>query len=328
MKPALFAVAGLIAMPCAAAGQYSVLPAVGIDLDAADKPVSLSGYLAIRVNWNGDTTGFSIPRARLAAQARPKPYVGLKLQVDFATGGRVEPDTTVGPFELTDAFIQVEPKRDTTRHPRIQPRLIVGQMRVPFGLERLTPFSLLLTTDRSRASNSIAYGRDVGLTAEADVGSRAKFSLGVFNGEGANVFTNPDGQMLGVARVAVSPAPKLGIAGKFGVQGDDRRWGADVRWIPHRLTLEAEYLERNDGGVRARGGYALGGYRVLSWLQPVVKGELYHERDSDTRQDQFILGMNFLPDGNTFRLLCDIIFPTGDSEEPARRVVTQAVLRF
>lgn len=328
----LLAAALVPALSSRAVCQYSVLPGAGMDFETSTPQVGFSGYLSARATAGGDTLGFALARARLAAQARPRPYVGIRMQVDYSAAGEVTEDSTVSPFVLTDAFIQLEPKHDSTRRGSFRPRLMVGQLRVGFGMERLTSFSVLQTADRSAASDRIAYGRDVGIVGEVEVVSRTRLTLGVWNGEGVNVFRNTDGQLLATARLGVSPLRRVGVGAKFGIEGNDRRWGADVRVRPGRLTLEGELLERSDGSgpgrFRARGGYVFASFRVHGWLQPLAKVERYREPDGDLRQDDALVGINFLPSNGILRVQLNAIFPTADSEDPTRRFITQAVLRF
>ena len=164
-------------------------------------------------------TEFQIRRARLVLQGnlfgRDQQYY---IQLGFSNQD-TEPDLRL---PLRDAYFIWSRFRDVS--------VRVGQMKVPFGRQRVVSSSAQQMVDRSLAVGEFNLDRDVGLVLFSKdlfgLGSRLGYQLGVFGGDGRNRLSDVFG-LLWVARVQVTPF------GEF-----DDLVEADVQRLPRpRLAL-------------------------------------------------------------------------------------------
>jgi hypothetical protein len=116
------------------------------------------------------------------------------------------------------------------------------------------------------------------------------------------------------------------VSAKWAGQGADHRWGYDARLVQGPLVLEGELIEREGPlsttmDTDVRGGYVLAAYRVLPWLQPVVKWEQLHEDlittgvAAYTRFTYTTVGVNVLAPQDRFRMQVNWI---DRSERPSK----------
>lgn len=264
------------------AAQYPLAPTPVLDLSALSPEPRFSGYVSVRQTWRDDTSTFVVNRARVTMQTRPLPYAAVRIQTDLSAVGQSRGDT-IPPVSLTDAYVQLS--RDDSvgwlRH--LRPAVIAGQFRTPFSLEFLTSFSLLLTANRSQASDRLAKRRDIGVLGQVRVGGIATILAALVNGEGPNRARNTDGRQMAIGRVTVFPAPYAQLSVKGLTQPGDHGWGYDARIQAGAITVEGEALWRDARSdvtttTCGTGGYALAAYRLTRWLQPAVKWERLHER--------------------------------------------------
>jgi len=270
--------AGAAAAPAAA--QYPVAPSPVLDVGRLPTALSFSGYVAARETRRQDSTTFSISRIRITAQAHPLPFLAIRVQGGVSNNGIGSSSPTVGTFAFSDAYLQLVPT-DTTRFQSLRPSLIVGQFKMPFSLEYLTPYSHLLTVDRSQAVDGLSLKRDIGVMGQVHLTRYVTVEGAVANGSGPNTTSNPDGREVAIGRVTVMPVPQLAIAGKWSDEGGVHRWGYDARFVAGRAVVEGEVIQLEDSPTApvsdASGGYALASYKVLPWLQPVLKWEQFHQ---------------------------------------------------
>lgn len=148
---------------------------------------------------------FQIRRARLvfaghAFGEHNKYYVQLAFSPRDMTGGIVDgaPSYRINP--LRDMRLELDHLRDLT--------LVVGQMKVPFSRQRVISSGNLEMVDRSLSNEEFQLDRDVGVQllsrnlAGLDLFT---YSLGLFMGEGRNVFDTANAGFLWVARVEALP---------------------------------------------------------------------------------------------------------------------------
>lgn len=148
---------------------------------------------------------FMIRRARLGLDASGwRDLVTLRVQLAFAP---LDQDP-VAPVPLRDAFVTISPLRDL--------RLRVGQMKVPFGRQRIISSGAQQMVDRSIVTGELNLDRDVGMQIFSEdlfgLDGWLGYALGVFGGDGRNRVSGGYG-LLYVARLAVRPTG--------GVAGDD-----------------------------------------------------------------------------------------------------------
>lgn len=274
----VLAISALATVPLAA--QYPLAPSPVLNLGRLTTTPALSGYLAARQTRRQDSTTFSISRIRITAQAHPLPFLAVRIQGGISNNGIGNSSSSVGTFAFSDAYVQLVPT-DPHRFQALRPSLIVGQFKMPFSLEYLTPYSHLLTISRSEAVDAFSFKRDIGVMGQVHLSRYVTVDGAVANGNGSNTTSNPDGREVAMARVTVTPVPHLAIAGKWAGQGADHRWGYDARFVAGRAVVEGEVIQRAAGAGATvsdeSGGYALAAYKVLPWLQPLVKWEQFHQ---------------------------------------------------
>jgi hypothetical protein len=227
--------------------------------------VRFTGYLQARETYRDEVglTG-SINRARLTAYGGLARDVTWRVQGEFRTGAV---GTGKASVSLQDAYI-----RYRTGNFGIQ----AGQYKTPFTREFITSLADVETADRSTVVDSIAPKRDIGVMADYAIGPSATLILGVFNGEGQNVTANADSSLLWVGRATVRPIAYLTLGGNFAQYGSDStRYGVDLSLEYQGAALKGEYIgqHRDGGGLDDKGWYAQGTYRVLPWVQFVLKQE-------------------------------------------------------
>jgi hypothetical protein len=311
-----------------------VAPTPAQDLARISREPRLTGYLSARETLRDDSLTFTVNRARLTVMARPLSYFAVRVQGDLAAIGRTSGDT-VPAFDLTDAFAQLAlPDSASAVARTLQPALLIGQFRTPFSLEFLTPFALLLTANRSQASDLLASRRDIGVYAQVNLTQFAVLGAALVNGEGPNRTSNPDGHELAVGRLTLRPTRSLAIAGKWGGQAGDHRWGYDARLVAGRTVVEGEYIrhtrpESATTTFDGRGGYALASYKVLSWLQPVLKWERLRQSDTgDTTLTWTTYGVNLLSRDQHLKLQANWIVKSERPVDRNNEFVTQLVASF
>ena len=311
--------------------QYPVAPTPVVNMGSLTREPKLSGYVSLREAVRSDTATFTINRARLAVQALPAPFAAVRLQADFAALGRTTGANgdTIPAIQITDAFIQLGIPDTASRVAQLlQPALLIGQFRTPFGLEALTSFSTVITANRALASERLATRRDRGVMAQVRLPRFAMLSAALVDGEGSNRTSNPDGRQMVISRLTLLPVRTLSVSGKWAGQGSDHRWGYDARWAQGPFIIEGELIRRKHQAsalttTDVRGGYALAAFRVLPWLQPVVKWEQLHGKASlltltttDTRFTHTTYGVNLIAPQDRVRMQLNWI---DRSEQPVSR---------
>jgi len=309
------------------AAQYPLAPSPVLNLGSMSRDAKLSGYASVRTTLRDDTTTTTVNRARITVQALPVPFAGVRIQGDLSAVGRTTADT-VPAFSLTDAYVQIIPPDSGRMVKLLRPALVVGQFRTPFSLEYLTPFSQVLTVNRSQAVDRLSTRRDIGALGQFSLDRFAKLTGAVVGGEGANRTTS-DGRHMLVGRITVFPHSSVGVSAKWLGQDNDHRWGYDARWIAPgaRVVVEGEVIKRTGPvspttATDASAGYLLAAFKVLPWLQPAVRWERLHETLTtsstarDLRLTWITYGVNLLAPQERLRLQLNWI---AKSERPVNR---------
>ena len=165
-------------------------------------------------------TAFFVRRARLQFKGEFPFHLSLNLQLAFAKLD-MEADE---PNVLRDANVQWAPLRDLSFR--------LGQMKIPFDVQRVVSSSSLQFVDRSTATGELNLDRDVGLVVYSDdflgLGDRLRYALYVFGGDGRNRIGTNTGLLYG-GRIRFS------VFGKF----DDRVEGDPDRASNVRLAFGA-----------------------------------------------------------------------------------------
>ena len=230
-------------------------------LNKTSETLTFGGYVQTR--WQYTTLDNAVPsntfrirRARLKLQAVVNPMVKPTLELDIVPGGVVLKDVFIDYLLSSKGYFTVR----------------AGHWKKPFGREELRSSSALLLVDRGRLSEAfgptgLAYEeRDLGVAVLGDLYEArlpVEYSLGVFNGNGANQSQDADSQKSLVGRVEVIPVPGLslgaslnlnrlgvnqvsGVRDTVGYPGNEttftaRAFGVDAKFQKRGLVIEAEY---------------------------------------------------------------------------------------
>jgi hypothetical protein len=166
------------------------------------------------------TADFQIRRLRLSLDAHAwDDLVTMRIQLAFSP----QDQDPVAPVPLRDAFITFSPLRDL--------RIRAGQMKVPFGRQRVVSSGNLQLVDRSIVTSELNLDRDVGLQIFSQdlfgTGGVLGYHLGVFGGDGRNRVSGGYG-FLYAGRIAVRP-----VGGELGDDLDE------VDFEPTKPRLQA-----------------------------------------------------------------------------------------
>jgi hypothetical protein len=285
--------------------------------------VRLTGYIQARETYR-DGVGLtgSINRARLTAYGTVATTVTWRIQGEFRTGSV---GTGKASVSLQDAYV-----RYRTGDFGVQ----AGQFKTPFTREFLTSLADVETADRATVVDSIAPKRDIGLMADYAVGPIATLMLGVFNGEGQNVTANTDSTLLWAGRASVRPVAYLTLGvNAASYQSDSTRYGVDASLEFQGATLKGEYIgqHRDRGSLDDTGWYAQGTYKVVPWVQLVLKQEDFRrsEISEALRNRATTGGANVEFGGGKVRLLANYVSrKIGTPGVRRSLLITQAQVKF
>jgi hypothetical protein len=285
--------------------------------------VRFNGYIQARETYR-DGVGLtgSLNRARLAAYGSAAKDLTWRIQGEFRTGSV---GTGKASVSLQDAYIRYKPG---------QFGIQAGQFKTPFTREFITSLSDVETADRSTAVDSIAPKRDIGIMADYAFGPTATIALGVFNGEGQNVTANTDSTLLWVGRATARPVPYLSVGVNVAQYGSDStRYGVDGSLEYMGAALKGEYIgqRRDGGGLDDKGWYAQATYRLLPWVQLVLKQEDFRRSAiSDALRNRATTGgVNVEFAAGKVRLLADYV--SREIGTPGTRrgmLISQAQVKF
>ncbi|MFP5246944.1 MAG: porin, partial [Thermoanaerobaculia bacterium] len=283
--------------------------------------------------FSDDNDRVYLRRARVNVQGKFAEHFDFKSELDLAgslgnaSGLRAQ---------ATDVYV------NWTKHPFA--RIRAGQFKSPYGFEQLYSDPVLLTPERTMASDRIAIGRQLGVQLGGDLANkRLTYSLGAFNGNGTNISNNDDEGFLTAARLSaklldgktkwnigangfvsddrsVSVAPELGFAGNT-FAGSREAWGVDTQFSSGPFEAWAELLtarfEPNSGASRElTGAYLLGAYTLTKNIQAVARYETYDWETADT--DLWTIGGNYLFKGQDLKLQLFLLHSEEDDRVMAR----------
>jgi len=297
-------------------------PAAAAPAPAAPS-VRFTGYLQARETYRDEVglTG-SINRARLTAYGTAAKDVTWRVQGEFRTGSV---GTGKASVSLQDAYVRYKPG---------QFGIQAGQFKTPFAREFITSLADVETADRATVVDSIAPKRDIGVMADYAIGSTATLALGVFNGEGQNLTANADSALLWVARATARPVAYLTIGTNVARYGSDStRYGVDGTLEYLGAALKGEYIgqHRDGGGLDDKGWYAQATYRVLPWVQLVLKEEDFRRSaiSEALRNRATTGGVNVEFGGGKVRLLANYVSrKIGTPGTRRGMLITQAQVKF
>lgn len=312
--------------------------------------LSLGGYAQFNAEF-GDAPDarfdardrFLVRRARFGLRGSWKEPVSFKLEADF--GNNSIAGRSGYSAQITDAHV------DYTFSPALAVRM--GQFKTPFGYEQLMADTKLLTIERSLPNDRLTLSRQVGLgVSGAFAQERLSYSVGAFNGSGANNGFNDNDNMLFVARTAAGlvrttvGAQKFTIdAGVNGYVSHDRGasftgerdgFGVDVQAAYGPVLFTAELLEATLTPLVGAETRSVGWSVLAAWTLPVkawqtvVRFESYeaNTRASGTRSENLTFGLIYRLLGDDLRLGFNYILgdPAGPRSDQGRFLTSAQII--
>jgi hypothetical protein len=251
------------------------------------------GYLQGRfTNQEGTPDRLEIRRARVILSGDPLSNLSYTVQVDFVKR----------PY-LMDLALTWKFSRSL--------RVTAGQFKIPFSAESLISDNLNIPIARSRVVNGLAPGRDTGVQGR-DAGVQitgsvyqgkeplVEYAAGVFRGQ--TLVDSPTVHYPAAAgRLMVHPLPKLTVGGDWYASfsapaaKEKRRYDAEAGYDDGPLHLRAEQIFARDGTLERRGGYVLGGWRVMRHWEPLARADWLttNIHKANTTSIAYIAGLNF-----------------------------------
>lgn len=268
------------------------------------KPPTIGGLVNGRYSWtnqDGNDHGFDLRRVRLSATGELTPKFDYKVQAEYETNVKV-----------IDAYVRWKIDKRFN--------LQIGEFKVPFSQESLYGPTSWLTIENPTAVSKLngyqdltgikANGRDVGAQIYGDLFpskdksfSYVSYKLGVFNGNGIN--TKDENNKKDIAGLLyIRPIKQLTLTagryqGNYGEKGEEKvkiRTSAGAEWKDSKLTVRSEYIGGKTGTKKSEGVYAVAGYFVSKYVQPILSYDYFKEdKDADEAQSNYQIGVNVLP---------------------------------
>ncbi|MBQ3737825.1 MAG: hypothetical protein II862_02430 [Bacteroidales bacterium] len=260
-------------------------------------------------------------RVRMSIDGKLSKTVSYKIQGDF----------TRSPM-LVDAFIKYKPCREFA--------IQLGQFKTPFTLESpINPVNLEIFDYGESVQQLVGYkdvcgvgalGRDLGLMASGSLFpvengdgyqySIVDYSIGVFNGNGANQLDNNNSKDL-VGRLEVHPSLKdLTLSGSYyygkytkddNIDCTRNRWAAGAQFNDGKLVLRGEYIggvtgvaptliPEDLGYYNSNGYYGVVGYNFQAGEQKIMPVLRYEHFTKDASIENggtnwYTAGINYWP---------------------------------
>ena len=285
---------------CQAALIGSLLPAlISVPAHAGGFESELSGYLAAGADHYGAFYDEDGEESTTEAVIR-----NAKLQLEMAWGDHWEAELD-GAYEFQRGDYEVEPGDLYLQYSRGAGVLRMGQFKEPFGLERLSGYTSLNTSERSVVTSSFAPGRNTGVLMGYQ-GKRSTAVLGVFTdrpeggemkaitGRATHAPVFGDGQVLHLGLAAsyrdlagerfqikdegeVFSADNVIRSPRFDGR-DTALAGVELGWTSGRFTLSSEAVvqnvwQQNGDHWRFSGAYLSAGWFLTDDRREYERGE-------------------------------------------------------
>ena len=290
---------------------------------------------------------FSMRRVRMSIEGNLAKGLSYKIQGDF----------TRKPM-LVDAFVKY----------KVSPAFAIqlGQFKTPFSIESpINPVNLEIFDYGEIIQALVGYkdvcgvgslGRDLGImatgsllpveTRNGDKFGLVDYSIGVFNGNGANEKDNNNRKDI-VGRLDIHPWVKtLTLSGSYyygkyykdeAYNGVRNRWAAGLQYNDNKFLLRSEFISGATGYVHdyldnpsfpviynCSGLYAVTGYNFefgkegkMQKLMPVIRYEQFSNSIADYKSKWYTIGINYWPVKSlNFKLDYSFITKTDHATQP------------
>ncbi len=290
---------------------------------SSSPPVKIGGYVQAREFYqDGPGLTATLNRARLNIDGTIPGGFSFRVQPEYEAGGNA---TTAASVSLRDAYL---------RWNRATFTVTAGQFKTPFTREFITSIATIETADRATVVDSLAPKRDIGVMAEYAWKTNGSLALGVFNGEGQNRIVNNDTTVLVVGRLTARPVSRVSLAANFAhYRSDSTRYGVDGSFDYRGFTAKGEYIwqHRKAIGPPDNGWYALVAYKLVPWIQLVLKQEDFRRSaiSAARRNQATTAGVNLEFSGGKVRLLGNYVArKIGTPGTRKGALITQLQFRF
>ncbi|WP_221030777.1 porin [Actomonas aquatica] len=294
----------------------------------ASRNLRVSGYAQIHAEfggtpdarWNGTDDRIFIRRAIAALQGDLNNNMAFKLETELSSGSLGEKSGHTP--RLTDAYLTWKVAEDF--------KLQVGQFKSPFGRAQLAANTKLPLVERPLVSDRLTVGRQVGVALNGAFSEDLPidFTVGVFNGTGANASFTNNSNLMTAGRLVARPVRQENFGWEIAVNGfhyapktagtDDRTgWGFDTALVTGPLLTEAEYLRSNYSGPNgtpdADGWWVATTWQAAKQWQGVVRYGTYDPAEGINNDDTrlWTVGLNYLLSGDDLKLSLNYV--NGDS---------------
>ena len=286
----------------------------------AQQKVSWNGYLQYRFSDNYlNQAEFSIRRAKLWLEGQLPMEEGnwnYKLQANFLQQVKYQ-------FLLQDVLVNF----------KINSLAVTAGQFVPdFSLQRKQPDYSIPLVERAYVVNSLVPGaetmaRDIGVELKSEIKKNGSFSLGLFNGNGANnvsgkrnlLYVNRGSLIVldnSVAKLELGyslsyrEAKDLQFSKIFATNvtfsGNDFRFGFEEKLNIGDFEFQSEYIEAHTGNKRANGYYALADYLFSKKNLITLSIEQLKDLNPATNDEPwYAIGYSYLLKGNDIKISMD-----------------------
>jgi Phosphate-selective porin O and P len=212
--------------------------------------VNAEGGQAFAFNGNFGQTEikdrFRLRRARINLTGDFAEQFDFKMEGDFVASDGLSNNRLA--FEATDIW--------ANWHQFPAAQIKVGQYKAPFGLEQLTPDTLLYTIERTLPTGAITPERQIGVelwgqpftSIWPEQKNLLTYHAGIFNGNGRNISVNDNNEFMYVGRLELQPfAGQIFGQKSFLKLGGDGLWSRDAAGT--NISTAGNLLVNTDGSL-------------------------------------------------------------------------------
>jgi hypothetical protein len=318
-------------------------------------PIEIHGFVEVYYRTGDPTTkdGYRLRKGDLKFSGDLSPRLRWRIGFDAGKALALDNDVVGTGDTARLAAVAVDQKSRIVQDAAITMTfnrafvLDVGQQLIPLSLEGTIPSPNVETIERTmfivERSRGVGLGdvRDIGASVNGFAPFGLEYHAGLFNETGESQgATDTNDQKAFIARAAYHPTflPAFEIGASGAAEGGPieqkrGRFGTEIQYRDPRVTFRAETMAARDGELRRFGWYGLGAYRPTPPLQLVVRYDSWdrdrtHEASlNDAYEQQIIAGASYLIDGNTTRLMLNLVrqnFPNISTV----RIATFALIAF
>jgi hypothetical protein len=286
----------------------------------AQQKIDWNGYLQYRFSDNYlNQSDFSVRRAKFWVDGSLPTGEGnwsYKLQANFHQQAKFQ-------FLLQDVLVSYKIKDF---------EVTAGQFVPNFSLQRKQPDYIIPLDERADVVNALVPGaetmaRDIGVELKLGNNKTGSFSLGFFNGNGANTTSNKKNFLyvnhgslflLNTTKSKLELGYNLSYRNAHDIQfskifgsnflftGNDFRFGFEGKLYVGNFELQSEYIEAHPGSQKAYGYYALADYLFAKKNLVTLSVEQYDDLNPATVNDPWYkVGYSYLIKGYDIKLSFD-----------------------